>query len=218
MRFALLASLASVFLAGVVSAETITGEYVEARNSNMWAGPCVFNAEIGITGDMAVMAWKVNDGEYENVRLDGLSVVAVVHGDETFGIGEKVKTKTIFIVDARANQSQREALIKMARSLAGDTIQEVLAVKPTKIKMNVGHDDQSGYSVVDAGIAKMRTRAVREADHTCGNERMAYPTLAEVTDEHAAYTLQNEFTGKGLPVKVMRSNSILSGVIAKFSL
>ncbi|MDP6723523.1 MAG: hypothetical protein QGF59_32965, partial [Pirellulaceae bacterium] len=71
MRFALLASLASVFLAGVVSAETITGEYVEARNSNMWAGPCVFNAEIGITGDMAVMAWKVNDGEYENVSLDG---------------------------------------------------------------------------------------------------------------------------------------------------
>ncbi len=218
MRYASLAALASVLLAGVVSAETISGEYLEARNSNMWAGPCVYNAEIGVTGDMAVMAWKVDDGQYQNVRLDGLSVVAVVHGDQTFGIGKKVNTRTVFIVDDRASQPQREALIKMARTLAGDTIQGVVAVKQASVRMDVGQDDQLGHSLLSAGTTKLHTRPVREEDHTCGNERMAYPTLAEVTDEHAAYTLRNEYKGSDFPVKELRSNSILSGVVAKFSL
>ncbi|HJN07564.1 MAG TPA: DUF1326 domain-containing protein [Pirellulaceae bacterium] len=218
MRFALLTAVVGTCLAGAASAETLNGRYLEARNSNMWAGPCVFNAEIHLTGNIAVMAWQVGEGQYKDAALDGLSIVAVVQGDQTFGIGEKVNTQTVLIVDQRASESQRQALIEMARDLAGDTIQDVVSVKLAAIKMRVAQGDARGFSIVDAGIVQMRTRPMQKPDHTCGNERQAYPTLAKVTDEHAAYTLRNEYAGSALRVKALQSNNILSGVVANFSL
>ena len=135
MRFPLLACLASTLCVGVASAESITGQYVEARNAAMWAGPCLYNSEMGMVGDKATLAWKVTKGSFDDVTLDGLAVVAVVFGDRTFGMGDKVNTRTIFVVDERANESQQSALIRLARALANETIQDVIAVKRSKIEM-----------------------------------------------------------------------------------
>ena len=99
MRSAALTGVALLLLAGVASAASIEGEYLEVRNANMWAGPCLANAEIGLIGNQATLAWKVTKGTYQDVKLDGLSIVAIVYGDRTFGVGEKVKTETLFIVD-----------------------------------------------------------------------------------------------------------------------
>jgi hypothetical protein len=210
--------VASGLMVGFASAGSIDGDYMEVRNANMWAGPCLANAEIGLIGNKATLAWKVAEGNYQGVQLDGLSVVAVVFGDSTFGVGDKVKTRTVFIVDEQATQPQQQALIAMASKLAGDTIQKVIAVKTSKITVEIGQDDDTGYSVVDAGIAKIRARRMYASDNTCGTkERMAYPVLAEVTDERGAYTLENSFTGSEFDNQYV-NRFWRGGVIAKFSL
>lgn len=217
MRSLLLVGLASLLLANVASAQSIQGDYLEARNANVWAGPCLVNAEIGVVGDKAILAWKVNEGSHDGVRLDGLSVVAVVCGNRTFGVGDKVTTQTIFVVDERADESQREALVKMATGLAGETVQKVVAVKQAKIKLEVSNDD-SGYAVLDAGIAKVRTRTMYQSDNTCGVEpRLAYPTLSKVSEPRAAFALTNEYTAKEFDTKYTLRNT-RSGVIGKFAL
>jgi hypothetical protein len=209
--------VAGVLLSGVASAESITGEYLEARNAEMWTGPCDHNAEIGLVGDKAIMAWKVRKGEHNGVRLDGLAIVAVVAGDRTFGMGEKLKTRTVFVIDGRANKAQRAALIDVAKALAGDTIQKVIAVTVDKVKLDIDHAGRSGYSRLDAGIAKIRTRRMYPSDHTCASERMVYPVLASVEGEYGAYALENEYSGHEFTFK-FADNNACSAVIAKFSL
>lgn len=218
MRSAALTGVALLLLAGVASAASIEGEYLEVRNANMWAGPCLANAEIGLIGNQATLAWKVTKGTYQDVKLDGLSIVAIVYGDRTFGVGEKVKTETLFIVDERATEPQQKALVAMASELAGETIQKVIAVKTSKIKMELGSDNDTGYSIVDAGIAKVRTRRMYKSDNTCGTkERMAYPILAKVTDEQGAYTLESSFTGDEFDNQYV-DRFWRGGIIAKFSI
>ena len=218
MRSAIFACVASGLMAGIASAGSIDGDYLEVRNASMWAGPCLANAEIGLIGNKATLAWKVAEGDYDGVQLDGLSVVAVVFGDSTFGVGDKVKTRTVFIVDEKASQPQQKALIAMASKLAGDTIQKVIAVKTSKIKVQISQDDETGYSIVDAGIAKVRTRRMYAADNTCGTkERMAYPVLANITDERGAYTLENSFTGTDFDTQYV-NRFWRGGVIGKFSI
>ena len=218
MRWTFLACAASILMVGVASAGAIDGDYLEVRNANMWAGPCLANAEIGLIGNKATLAWKVNKGEYDGAKLDGLSIVAVVFGDGTFGVGDKVKTRTLFIVDERASKPQQQALIAMAKKLAGDTVQKVIGVKTSAIKVAIGEEDDLGYSLVDAGIAKVRTRRMFATDNTCGTkERMAYPVLAKVTDERGAYTLENAFTGAEFGNQYV-NRFWRGGVIAKFSI
>jgi hypothetical protein len=209
--------MAGFLLTGFARADSITGQYLEARNAEMWSGPCDHNAQIGLVGDRAIMVWKVNQGAHNNVCLDGLSVVAIVHADGTFGVGGKLKTQTVFVVDGRADKVQREALMSLAKKLAGDTIQQVVAVKSSPIQLDIDHAHRSGYSRLDAGVAKVRTRRMMASDHSCASERMVFPVLAQVEDEYGAYALENEYSGRQFPYKYADSNAC-SAVIAKFTL
>ena len=221
MRYVLLlASAVGLLSVDLASAETVQGQYLESRNASVWAGQCVINSEIGIAGTDATLAWKVNRGSYDNVSLGGLAIVAIVFGDGTFGIGDQITTRTVFVVDENANEAQQAALIKMATALAGDTIQEVVKVKRANIKLDIGSDARSGLSTLDAGIAKVRTRRLFRTDSLCGTEqtRMAYPPLAKVTDEQPAFTLESVYAGAEVNVKDFADRNVPSAVLAKFAL
>ena len=56
----------------------IRGQYVEARTCDVFTGACFANADTGLTGKNAVLAWKVDSGSVGATRLDGLGVVAVL--------------------------------------------------------------------------------------------------------------------------------------------
>lgn len=221
MRFVALFSCVAGLLAGhVAAAETIEGQYFESRNASVWAGECVVNSETALAGNQATLAWKVRHGSYDNAQLDGLAVVAVVFGDRTFGIGDQVATRTIFLVDDRATAAQQAALMNMAKALAPDTIQEVVKVKPTKISMEVAGQGHSGLSTLDAGIVKLRTRRLFRTDSLCGTEqkRMAYPPLAKVSDEQPAFTLESTYAGPETSVKQSADRNVPSAVVATFTL
>lgn len=216
MRTTLMALAAVGALAGSLSAQTIRGDYLECRNANVWAGDCFVNSELHIIGDKAILAWKVSEGIHQDVDLDGLAVVAVVFGDKTFGTGHKVKTQAILYVDERATLTQQHALVDLACSMAGPTIQTVVAVRPTKITLRTDSTEGHGVAYLNAGEVKIRARSLNSGDKSCGHERIKYPVLAKVDGEYAAYTIASGYSGKDLGAN-FREDNTLSTIMAKFA-
>src|SRR5437868_11292842 len=101
-RILALAALALLGAAAPLPAAGLTGQYVEARTCDVWTGPCFANAEMNLSGKHAVLGWKVDSGSLDQVRLDGLAVVAVVRASDTLGLEQTGPAQAILIVDARA--------------------------------------------------------------------------------------------------------------------
>src|SRR5581483_1858239 len=99
---------------GAPPAAEISGQYVEARTCDVFTGACFANADTGLTGKNAVLAWKVENGAVGGTRLDGLGVVAVVAARETLGLKQAAPAKAVVIVDERATPAQRAALVAFA--------------------------------------------------------------------------------------------------------
>src|SRR6266566_6269192 len=101
------AALLAVAAAGVSAAPAVTGDYVEARSCNVYAGPCHYGSEYTTAGREAVMAWRVGHGAAAGQTLDGLSAVAVVVADDNLAVADAPR-RTVFYVDERATPAQRE--------------------------------------------------------------------------------------------------------------
>src|SRR5919106_1361340 len=117
---------------------SISGDYVEARTAEVFAGGCIMNSEAETMGRQAVMAWKIDRGSYQGVSLDGLAVIAAVSGDRNLGMREMGgeapdKVEAALVVDARATDAQRDALVAMARELSKGVFTDVVSVKPAHI-------------------------------------------------------------------------------------
>src|SRR5438128_7549005 len=83
---------------------SVSGEYVEARTAEVFTGGCIMGSEAETVGKNAVLAWKVNQGSFNGVALDGLSVVVAIAGDRNLGIeeigGAKAATRSAVFVDS----------------------------------------------------------------------------------------------------------------------
>jgi hypothetical protein len=200
---------------GVASAAGIRGDYVEARNADVFTGPCFSNAEVFIYGKQAVMAWKVNQGSWNGVDLSGLCVAAAVKADDTFSEDRPEKALAVLIVDSKASARQSDALIQMAKTLGGARLGHVTNVVRTRMSLTLEDHGMSKSadhrahampqspraSFWAAGIAQIVTRSLDERDHFCGNEVIAYPPLSQSVDVQPAYTLGHEFKGGGLDTR-----------------
>lgn len=214
----LAALFGAVAVAGssVAGAAGIRGEYIEARNADVYTGPCFSNAEVLIYGNQALMAWKVAEGSYKGVDLSGLSVAAAVRGSTTFSEDKPAEARSVLIVDEKATEKQREALVAMAKELGGERLAQVVEVKTSRISFKIeAHSEadtaeqkHAAHGMPHAprasfwapGLAQIVTRPLDERDHMCGNEIVAYPPLSKGTEVQPAYTLDHEFKGKGLNV------------------
>ncbi len=217
---------------GAAGAAGIRGDYVEARTADVFTGPCFSNAEVFIYGNQAVMAWKVTEGSYNGVDLSGLSVAAAVKGTTTFSEDQPERASAVLIVDERADARQRDALVAMARSLAGSRLDHVAEVKAARISLKVeahsmadmvvpaaghGMPHAPRASFWAAGLAKIVTRPLDDRDHFCGNEEVAYPPLSRNVTALPAYTLGHEFKGQGLDT-VWDDPNCRSSFVGRFSL
>jgi hypothetical protein len=174
---AMLVALPTVVKAGQGNG-TISGDYAEFRNADVYTGPCFANSEMNLTGDNAVLAWRVTNGTWSGVPLNDLSVVAVVRASSTLGdpYASPLPAKTVFMVDARANDAQRAALVQFAQAQAGNLLNDVVAVQAQPISFSIA---QHGYTTVQAGnLVRLSTRTLRATDKLCHNEEVYYPPLA----------------------------------------
>jgi hypothetical protein len=192
------------FSAGIPS-HSVYGDYVEARTADVYTGPCVANAEVGLVGNLAVFGWKINQGEWHGTSLDGLSVVAAVKARNTLGdvYESSYPVHAVLIVDSRANPEQRLALQSFAKKMAGDLLQDVVKVDYAPIEFEKASADAHNMSVkLTAGsLATIETRAIGAKDHMCGNESTWYPPLTKLAHAMPAVTVQHDFKGDGLGTK-----------------
>src|SRR2546423_11661360 len=115
-----------------MAAPAVRGQYVEARTCDVFTGSCFANADTGLTGRNAVLAWKVESGSVGGTRLDGLGVVAVVAARETLGLKPSAAGKAVVIVDEKATPAQRAALVAFVKAQAGELAAEVVPRRPGK--------------------------------------------------------------------------------------
>ena len=199
---AVLAAAASVSFAASLPAHSVTGNYIEARTADVYTGPCFANGEAEINGKEAVLGWKINNGAWKGVNIAGLGVVGVIRAEHTIGNVHVPSNsgRAVLIVDSRANAEQREALIAFAKSQGGPLMQNVVKVLSAPVELTIeGGNLHGGAARLTAGsLAEIRTRAMTEADHTCGNEDIFYPPVAKLEHAMPAYALENSFQGEGL--------------------
>ena len=182
-----------------MAAPAVRGQYVEARTCDVFTGSCFANADTGLTGKNAVLAWKVTAGTVGGTKLDGLGVVAVVAARETLGLKQSAPGKAIVIVDEKATAAQRAALVAFVKAQAGDLADEVVAVRSAKIDLTICNCDGEGCATLAAGAVKIQTRCLDiHHDRACGNETTMYPPLARGVSAKAAMATEHSFTGAGL--------------------
>lgn len=197
-RMLLSAAVVGILAAAPVSAAGISGKYIEARTCDVYVAPCVANAEMNLTGKHAVLGWKVDKGSFDGVRLDGLSVVAVVAASDTLGMSQTGPSRAVLIVDGKADAKQRAALRRLAEKQAGDLVKNVVAVKTAVIDMTSCECKGGSCATLKAGdLARVETRCLDgQHDKTCGNEQAFYPPLVKGAKAKAAVAVEHTFQGK----------------------
>ena len=191
-----------LFLASAIpGVAALKGDYLEARSADVYTGPCFANSEVGLTGQEAILAWKVQQGDWNGVNLTGLSVVAVVRANATLGdpYHTPYPARSVLIVDSRASTPQRMALAAFAASMAGSLLDHVVRVESAPIQLTVEHGELHGAAKLVAGhFAQIETRSLCQGDHLCGNESVYYPPLVALMHSMPAFTLDSSFSGQGL--------------------
>lgn len=224
LRSAALAAL--VFIAAVPVSAAISGDYLEARTSDVYTGSCFANGEVNLAGREAVVAWRVREGSWNGVPVDGLSVVAAIRAAATLGdpFGNPYPARSLVVVDERATPAQRAALVGFARSMAGDLLANVVSVETASIDLRIGDETNAhaehhagGAAALKAGdLIELRTRSLNHGDHLCGNEEVYYAPLTDVQAAVPAVTLAHAFRGEGLGM-TWSSPDKRSAFVARFS-
>ncbi len=208
-RIATIAAALAVLLVAAmatpaVSSGQISGEYLEMRSCDVYTGPCFANAEVGVTGREAILAWSIEKGQHRGVDLSGLKVVMALCASDTLGYGGGVVVhpepiKSVILADANASSEQREALVDFAKTHAGKVVGDVQRVDFVKISMKLDHIEMAA-SLKAGKEVEITTRKLGDGDCICTNETVFYPPLALVDNYAPAFTLQGAFQGRGLNV------------------
>jgi len=201
-RTALSAAVLLTLLSATVGAKPVTlnGTYVEARTAEVFAGGCVINSEAGTTGREALLAWNVEHGRFNGVRLDGLSVVAAIAADVNLGVheigGEVAHARSALFLDARATEAQRQALIAMAKTLSKGIVANVVETTPVSIEFVEEARD------IRVATTTVRLTVQKELNHeaSCGNKQWFSP-LASVHHAEMGTAAENAFNGSSLGTK-----------------
>jgi hypothetical protein len=183
----------------------ISGDYLEIRTCDVYTGPCFANAEVQLTGQQALLAWNIEQGEHNGVNLAGLRTVLSVAANDTLGFGGGLvinpdKIRSVVLVDQKATAAQREALVDFVKARAGKLASEVVRVDALPIEMSLDHVNM--VAKLKAGDeAEILTRQLGKGDCVCTNETVFYPPLTKVDNSAPAYTVDGKFIGRGLGVR-----------------
>lgn len=218
-RFIIALAVCAVLVLPVAGlAADIRGDYLETRTCDVFTGPCFANAQVGLTGKEAMLAWSIDQGTHRGVELGGLKVVALVMGSDTLGFGGGLVVnpepiRAALIVDAKATASQREALIDFVKTQAPRLMRDIVEVRSESIDMNIDH--VAMVATLKAGNrALVKTRKLTHGDCVCTNEELYYPPLVKVHNAAAAYTVDGKFSA---PRKQWSQPSTRSAYLATFA-
>jgi hypothetical protein len=196
---ALLISLTTVALAA--SQPQIKGQYLETRSADVYVGQCFANSEMNLTGQEAIVAWHITEGQWEGVSLAGLTVVGAIKANATLGdpYGNPYPAKSVLLIDRQATPQQRQALINFAQEMGGELLRHVVRAIDAPIDMEVAEGQHSARARLQAGeLVTVETRAIGDKDHLCGNEDTFYQPLTQTAHAMPAVAMTDEYRGNDL--------------------
>jgi hypothetical protein len=205
-------------LGAALQAQQLRGDYIESRSTDVYVAQCFANGEVGLTGNDALLAWHVEQGAWNGVKLDGLTVAAAVRARATLGdpYGDPYPAQAVLMVDSGADKQQRAALVELAQHNGGRLLENVVRVEYVPVVLDAPADAHEGSAVLRAGkLATIITRPLNHHDHICGNETNFYPPLTEVSDAVSAVATTDEFHGEGLGTE-WTAHGRRSAYIARF--
>jgi hypothetical protein len=156
---------------------------------------------MNLTGQEAIVAWHITEGQWDGVSLAGLTVVGAIKAQATLGdpYGKPYPAKSVLLVDRQATPQQRQALINFAQEMGGELLRHVVRVIDTGIDMEIAPGQHAVRARLQAGdVVSVETRAIGEKDHLCGNEVTFYPPLTQTTHAMAAVAMTDEYRGNDL--------------------
>src|SRR5450755_793018 len=218
-RSAFLSVTFALSLVVSLQAQQLRGDYIESRSTDVYVAQCFANGEVGLTGNFALMAWHVEEGAWNGVKLDGLTIAAAVRARATLGdpYGDPYPAQAVLMVDNAANPAQRQALIALAQHEGGRLLENIVRVDYVPVVVDVPTDLHQGGAVLRAGhLATIVTRPLNDHDHICGNETDYYAPLSNVDHAMSAVALTDEFQGEGLGSR-WTSHGRRSAYIGRFS-
>jgi hypothetical protein len=177
----------------------ITGEYVEARTAEVFAGGCIMNSEAETMGRQAIMAWRITSGSFDGVSLDGLTVAAAVAGDRNLGMREMggeepTAVKAIIMVDPRATSAQRDALVRLVRELSNGLITDVIRVDVAPVRFATS---QRYVEVSVPGSVTLTVNREMTHDPSCGAMQWFTP-FTRIANAAMGVAEAHEYSGHGL--------------------
>jgi hypothetical protein len=193
----------AVVISTTAMAQEIRGDYLETRSADVYTGQCFANGEVNLVGNQAILAWRVENGSWNGIRLDGLTVAAAVRANATLGdpYANPYPAQAVLLVDDQGSPQQREALVSFAQHMGGELLRHVGQVIPAPMELVVNHE-QHGVAALRAGrFATVQTRSINGKDHLCGNEETFYPPLTSMAHSMPAVAMTDSYRGPGLGVE-----------------
>ena len=219
IRTASLSFLCLALAGGAASAAEIRGSYIESRNAEIYASHCFANSEVGITGDLALMAWDIEQGSFRGVSLAGTRVVAVVNAASTIGdpFGDPLPAKSMLIFDEGTSVLQRGALAAFAKAQAGALLARVVHTDTAPIEIDFRGGLHDRVATLRAGeIVSLETREIRGSDSLCHLDDIYYQPLVALDHAMPAFAVEQSFRGDGLghQMREYRRSSAYLGTFA----
>ncbi|MGC8784961.1 MAG: DUF1326 domain-containing protein [Armatimonadota bacterium] len=180
MRTTLLAALLALLVLPA-GAQTVRGDYAEARTCSVYAGGCHYSGEYVTAGREALLFWHIREGSWNSVNLSGVSALAAVVADNNLA-EPSARRQSVIYVDVRADKAQREAVAQLLSRYYAGVLGEVQAVKPVAIR----YTRQDKQIAIDApGVATLHLS--RYPCKGCVQpHQIWYQPLAPVTDAEVA--------------------------------
>jgi hypothetical protein len=113
-----------------------------------------------------VIGYRIREGHYGDVQLDGLNVAGLGHFEGNIW-DEETRMNAGFVIDERADESQREALQTIFGGQAGswpqvfteNVLGEMLGMKVAPIELEIA-DDASSWRIEIPGMASGSTEVL----------------------------------------------------------
>ena len=120
----------------------LEGDYFEGCNCDSIC-PCIFKGDPDEGYCNLTTAWHIQNGNYDNINVEGLNVVALFHTPGNMATGPK--WKVALYIDERATKEQSDALTKIFSGQAGgffaivasNFIGEMMGVKSIPIEFGI---------------------------------------------------------------------------------
>jgi len=193
----------------------VTGQYLEDRSSRVYGCPCEWSSEFASYGREAVLAWKIESGEYEGESLTGLRLAAVLAGEFTLSVSTSPRRSTVY-VDSGASAAQRRAGVAWLRAQYDEVLGQILGVHEVAIQF---HLDAESATLQVGDVLDLRMRRANLLEDTESWASLLYDPFTKLTSSTLGTTLNTQFNGDAdLQMRWIRQEPAITGYYGTFLL